>query len=183
MFGLTGATKYKYIPNYSDMRGGYDKLSGVVRSLGENPENGTAYVFMSKNQKLVKIIRYDKGRCLYYSQKFKGGFSFVRLRFNVDKPVYVLEWKYLVSLMGTPVIKDSSFGSKNSVLYAVCASWLSNAILRLSAMTCLSTVSSSHSSISATMQTTSSIASQMQSMTVISLNPRYVSLNRPPIVS
>ena len=47
MFGLTGATKYKYIPNYSDMRGGYDKLSGVVRSLGENPENGTAYVFMS----------------------------------------------------------------------------------------------------------------------------------------
>lgn len=78
---------------------------------------------------------------------------------------------------------NSSFGSKNSVLYAVCASWLSNAILRLSAMTCLSTVSSSHSSISATMQTTSSIASQMQSMTVISLNPRYVSLNRPPIVS
>ena len=106
MFGLTGATKYKYIPHYSDMRGGYDKLSGVVRSLGENPENGTAYVFMSKNQKLVKIIRYDKGRCLYYSQKFKGGFSFVRLRFNVDKPVYVLEWKYLVSLMGTPVIKE-----------------------------------------------------------------------------
>ena len=34
MFGLTGATKYKYIPNYMDMRGGYDKLSGVVRSLG-----------------------------------------------------------------------------------------------------------------------------------------------------
>ena len=78
---------------------------------------------------------------------------------------------------------NSSFGSKNSVLYAVWASWLSNAIRRLSAMTCLSTVSSSHSSISATMHTTSSIASQMQSMTVISLNPRYVSLNRPPIVS
>lgn len=81
------------------------------------------------------------------------------------------------------IIRYSSFGSKNSVLYAVWASWLSNAIRRLSAMTCLSTVSSSHSSISATMQTTSSIASQMQSMTVISLNPRYVSLNRPPIVS
>ena len=77
----------------------------------------------------------------------------------------------------------SSFGSKNPLLYAVCASWLSNAILRLSAMTCLSIASSLHSSISATMQTTSSIASQMQSMTVISLNPRYVSLNSPPIVS
>ena len=31
MFSLTGATKYKYIPNYKDMRGGYDKLCGVVR--------------------------------------------------------------------------------------------------------------------------------------------------------
>ena len=30
MFSLSGATKFKYIPNYRDMRGGYDKLSGVV---------------------------------------------------------------------------------------------------------------------------------------------------------
>lgn len=28
MFGLTGATKYKYIPNYKDMRGGYDAKNG-----------------------------------------------------------------------------------------------------------------------------------------------------------
>lgn len=106
MFSLTGATRYKYIPNYRDMRGGYDKLSSVVRSFGENPEDGTAYVFMSKNQKLVKIIRYEKGQCQYYSQKFKGGFSFVRLMFEGNKPIYVLQWKYLVSLMGTPVIKE-----------------------------------------------------------------------------
>ena len=30
MFSLSGATKFKYIPNYRDMRGGYDKLRGVV---------------------------------------------------------------------------------------------------------------------------------------------------------
>lgn len=40
MFSLNGAVKYKYIPNYKDMRGGYDKLSGVVRSLGHDPEDG-----------------------------------------------------------------------------------------------------------------------------------------------
>ena len=34
MFSLNGAVKYKYIPNYQDMRGGYDKLCGVIRSLG-----------------------------------------------------------------------------------------------------------------------------------------------------
>lgn len=26
MFSLNGAVKYKYIPNYQDMRGGYDKM-------------------------------------------------------------------------------------------------------------------------------------------------------------
>ncbi len=33
MFSLNGALSYKYIPHYQDMRGGYDKHSGVVRSL------------------------------------------------------------------------------------------------------------------------------------------------------
>ena len=33
MFSLSGATKFKYIPNYKDMRGGYDKLRGVVCDL------------------------------------------------------------------------------------------------------------------------------------------------------
>jgi hypothetical protein len=55
MFSLTGATRYKYIPNYKDMRGGYDKLCGVVRTLTGKMEEGTAYVFTSKDQKLVKI--------------------------------------------------------------------------------------------------------------------------------
>ena len=44
MFSLTGATRYKYIPNYKDMRGGYDKLCGVVRTLTGKMEEGTAYV-------------------------------------------------------------------------------------------------------------------------------------------
>ena len=42
MFSLTGATKYKYILNYKDMRGGYDKLCGVVRTLTGKMEEGTA---------------------------------------------------------------------------------------------------------------------------------------------
>lgn len=49
MFSLNGAVTYKYIPNYQDMRGGYEKLSGVVRSWGNDPEDGTAYVFTSKD--------------------------------------------------------------------------------------------------------------------------------------
>ena len=35
MFSLNGAVKYKYIPNYQDMRGGYDKLCGVPNVFSE----------------------------------------------------------------------------------------------------------------------------------------------------
>lgn len=105
MFCLTGATRFKYIPNYKDMRGGYDKLCGVIRTLGEEMEEGTAYVFTSKDQKLVKIIRHEHNECQLYVQRFDCNMSFVRLNFDGKKPVYVLEWKYLVALLSCPVIK------------------------------------------------------------------------------
>lgn len=91
MFSLNGAVKYKYIPNYQDMRGGYDKLCGVIRSLGEDPEDGTAYVFTSKDQKIVKIIRHEHNECQMYYQKFDKNMSFVRLEFEGVLPIYVLE--------------------------------------------------------------------------------------------
>ncbi len=105
MFSLSGATKFKYIPNYKDMRGGYDKLCGVVRRLDGRMEEGTAYVFTSRNQKLVKIIRHEHNECQLYVQKYDHSMSFVRLEFNGDKPMYVLEWKYLIALLNCPVIK------------------------------------------------------------------------------
>ena len=77
MFGLTGATKYKYIPNYKDMRGGYDKLCGVVRTLTGRMEEGTAYIFTSKDQKLVKIIRHEHNECQLYVQRFDHNMSFL----------------------------------------------------------------------------------------------------------
>ena len=137
---------------------------------GARGANGVIIVTTKKGEKARTSITLDVklGTSSRASKRYE----------TIDDPAQYIETNYKALYNNY-----SSFGSKNSVLYAVWASWLSNAIRRLSAMTCLSTVSSSHSSISATMQTTSSIASQMQSMTVISLNPRYVSLNRPPIVS
>ncbi len=105
MFSLSGATRFKYIPNYKDMRGGYDKLCGVVRTLDGMMEEGTAYVFTSRNQKLVKIIRHEHNECQLYMQRYDHGMSFVRLEFDGTKPVYVLEWKYLTALLSCPVIK------------------------------------------------------------------------------
>ena len=112
MFNINGAVKFRYIPNYRDMRGGYEKLSGVVRELcGGDMEEGTAYVFTSRNQKLVKVVRHEHNECQLYIQKFDGNVSFIRLNFIDSKPIYELEWKYVVALLSCSAITkhDSIF--------------------------------------------------------------------------
>lgn len=115
MFSLNDAVTYKYIPNYQDMRGGYEKLSGVVRSLGNDPEDGTAYVFTSKDQKLVKIIRHEQHECQLFIQRFDNNMSFVRLSFEGTTPIYVLDWKYIVALLSCPVVKRIGIRSVQAV--------------------------------------------------------------------
>ena len=106
MWSLKGAVKYKYIPNYQDMRGGYHKLCGVIRSLGEDPEDFTAYVFTSKYQKIVNIIRHEHNECQMYYPKWDKNMRFVRLEFEGVLPIYVLEWNYLVAMLSCPVVKS-----------------------------------------------------------------------------
>lgn len=107
MFSINGSVKFRYIPNYKDMRGGYNKLSGVVRELnGGVMEEGTAYVFTSRNQKLVKIIRHEHNECQYYQQRFDNNVSFIQLRFKDCHPEYILEWKYVVALLCCPAVKS-----------------------------------------------------------------------------
>ena len=74
-------------------------------TLDGGMEEGTAYVFTSRNQKLVKVIRYEHNECQLYMQKYDHGMSFVRLEFDGAKLIYVLEWKYLTALLSCPVIK------------------------------------------------------------------------------
>ena len=105
MFSLTGATKFMFIPSYKDMRGGYDKLHGVVCSLVGRQEEGTAYVFTSRNHKLVKMIRHEHNECQLYIQRFDYDMSFVRLTFEGTHPIYTLEWKYLVAMLSCPVVR------------------------------------------------------------------------------
>ena len=82
----------------------------LLCTLDGSMEEGTAYVFTSRNQKLVKIIRHEHNECQLYMQKYDHGMSFIRLEFEGTKPIYVLEWKYLTALLSCPVIKKIDLG-------------------------------------------------------------------------
>ena len=62
----------------------------------------------SKDQKLVKIIRHEHNECQLYIQRFDDHMGFERLTFEGTRPVYVLDWKYVVALLSYPVVRKIS---------------------------------------------------------------------------
>ena len=55
----------------------------MIRTLGQDREDDTAYVFTSKNQKLVKIIRHEHNECQLYIQRFDTNMSFVNQIYQI----------------------------------------------------------------------------------------------------
>ena len=59
-----------------DMRRSFDKLALVARELlGEDPQSGALYVFVSKNATRVKVLWWDRnGYCLLYKRLHRALF-------------------------------------------------------------------------------------------------------------
>lgn len=59
-----------------DMRRSFDKLAQVARELlGEEPQSGALYVFVSKNATRVKVLWWDRnGYCLLYKRLHRALF-------------------------------------------------------------------------------------------------------------
>jgi transposase len=116
MFGLTGLMRCYFIPGVTDMRCGYYRLSEIVRNqLCRNPYNGDVYIFMSKDRRKVKIIRFENNAYYLYEKCYVNGFSFMKLEFDSDEnSVYKMEWKHLVALLECPVCKVLKVFKNNS---------------------------------------------------------------------
>jgi transposase len=61
-----------------DFRNGFDGLAGLVReSLGEDPQDGSLYVFRNKSGDKVKVLFASRqGLCLFAKRLEKGRFKF-----------------------------------------------------------------------------------------------------------
>lgn len=74
MLNLTTPTKiYIYTP-VADMRKGIDGLSGIVRSeFGEDPTDGSLYVFINRRRDRMKILHFDGGGFWLYYRLLEAG--------------------------------------------------------------------------------------------------------------
>ena len=111
MLALTGAQKYYFVAGVTDMRLGQYRLCKVVESLlRRNPYNGDTFIFMSKDRRVSKIVRYEYGKYLLYVIALERDLKFMKVM--PSKPVvnqdvtgvhYEIKWKQLVALLSCPV--------------------------------------------------------------------------------
>ena len=64
MLAINGGIKLWYIEGITDMRNGKYRLFSEVQALDYDPYNGDAYIFMSKDHRMLKIIRYKNHKCV-----------------------------------------------------------------------------------------------------------------------
>ena len=90
MLTISGLKKFYFVPDINDMRCGAHRLLEIVKHKHHlNPSNGDVF------------------NAYYVHQKtFANGYTFMKLKFVEDKPVYSIDWKDLVAVLESPVIKQ-----------------------------------------------------------------------------
>lgn len=97
------------MPRFHDMRCKARRISEIIRvRYHRDPLNGDVYMFMSKDQTKVKMIHYENHAFYVHEKSFVKGYKFVKIVIKDDVPVYKIEWKSLVAILESPVIRSIS---------------------------------------------------------------------------
>ena len=107
MLTISGLKRFYFVPGINDMRCGAPRLLEIVRQKHRlNTENGDVFIFMSKNQRTVKMGNFEENAYYVHQKTFIYGYKFMKLNFVEQKPVYSIDWKDLVAVLESPVIKQ-----------------------------------------------------------------------------
>lgn len=96
MFSLTSSHRYYLYSAATDMRSGFDSLSGIVRNkLERDPVGGEVFVFINRRRNQVKLLHWERGGFVLYYKRLERG--------NFELPVKTengtIEWGQLVMMI------------------------------------------------------------------------------------
>lgn len=61
MLAVSGLKNFYYLPHFHDMRCCYSLIMKAIRmSYHHNPYNGDVFFFMSKNERSLRMVMYEK---------------------------------------------------------------------------------------------------------------------------
>jgi transposase len=74
MIGVGSPSRVFLYQGAIDMRKGYDGLSGIIRGeLGDDPMNGTLFVFLNRPRNMVKALYWDRDGFALWSKRLERG--------------------------------------------------------------------------------------------------------------
>mgnify|MGYP000040805554 CR=1 FL=1 len=96
MLSLTTHQQYFLYQPITDMRKGFNGLSGLVRNeLGKDPLGGQAFIFINRRRNRMKILVWEYGGfVLFYKMLEKGTFQLPRAQ--TDESCYTVTWHQLM---------------------------------------------------------------------------------------
>lgn len=82
-------------------------ISEIIRTrYHRDPLNGNTYIFMSKDQKKVKMGHYKRHAYYLHEKRFTDGYRFMGIELENDVLVYKIDWQNLVVVLESPIIKS-----------------------------------------------------------------------------
>jgi transposase len=74
MLSLSASSRYFLYRHQSDMRKGFDGLSGLVRdALQKDPLSGDVFIFFNKRRNQVKLLLWERDGFSIYHKRLEGG--------------------------------------------------------------------------------------------------------------
>lgn len=107
MLTINGLKNFYFLPHFHDMRCKAPRVSEIIRArYHRDPYNGDVFIYMSKNRRKVKMIHYDNHAYYVHEKTFKDAYSFMRVEVREGFPVFKVEWRSLVAILESPVVRS-----------------------------------------------------------------------------
>jgi len=99
MFTLSSTLRFQLYSQATDMRKGFDGLSGLVTNeLQQSPTNGDVFVFINKFRNKIKLLHWaGSGFTLYYKRLESGTFDIPH--YDIKTGSYLLNYTQMVMLI------------------------------------------------------------------------------------
>lgn len=99
MFHLHQSLRYYLYPAPVDMRKSFYTLSGIVTSsMHRNVLSGEVFIFVNRNQTIMKILHMEYGGMVIYHKKLDSG-RFKLPQIDENTHSLTLDWKELIMMI------------------------------------------------------------------------------------
>lgn len=99
MFHLHASLEYYLYPLPVDMRKSFYTLSGIVtNNMGQHVQDGAVFIFVNRNQNIMKILHMEYAGMVIYHKKLESG-RFKLPDFDENTTNLSLNWQDLVAII------------------------------------------------------------------------------------